>query len=288
MVERALTILGKAATEWGKDNNFQRSAAIAFFATFSVAPMLIIGISISGFFFGTESVREAAFEKVEGFVGPEAIQFLSGVMEKTFEPSDNVIAIIVGLVALLFGAAGAFFQIEEALERMWEKYHEKETGVKKILRDVALPVLLVFGIGVVFIAMSLFRTTLAFISRFLNDFVDFNITFIFILDLVVSIGVTVLVFMFIYRIFSPVKYKWKFAFYGALVSTALLQLGRFIVDLYIGFAGVSVIYGAAGSLAVLMVWIFFSSVFFLYGAEVAKVTALEDNKKRKKKKFIIF
>lgn len=279
MFKNIFALLGEAAKEWQQDNSFQRGAAIAFFATFSVAPILIIGISISGFFFGIEGVRDAALKRVEGFVGPDNIGFIADVMEKTFTPSDNIIAIIIGLLALLFGAAGVFFQIKESLQRMWQDYMKKEKLVEQIFGRFGVPIIFVFGTGLVFIVMSLFRTALTVLSKFLSEYVTFNLAIAYLVDYVFSIGITVLVFMIIYRLFSPVAFRWAYAFFGAVVSAALLQVGKIFIDYYIGFAGVSVIYGTAGSFAVLMTWIFFSALIFLYGAEVTKVLVMRNSKK---------
>ncbi len=282
MLKNLLALFLKAGKEWQKDNAFQKGAAIAFFAAFSIAPILIIGISIAGFFFGTDSVRQGALEKVSGFVGPEGIEFLSGVMQKTFEPSDNFIAITIGLITLLFGAAGAFFQVREALNRIWDDYIDQNGGMIQVLSGFILPILFVFGVGLLFITMSLFRTAMTIISKYLYEMVDLNFDLIFAFDYVFSIALMVGVFMIIYRVFSPLKFPWKYAFWGALVTAVLLTLSRFIIDLYIGFAELSVIYGAAGSLAVIMFWIFFMALIFLYGAEVTKVLVVNSNKKLRK------
>ncbi len=282
MANKILALFLQAGKEWQKDNAFQKGAAIAFFATFSIAPILIIGISIAGFFFGTESVRQEALERVSGFVGPDGIDFLSGVMQKTFEPSDNFIAITIGLVTLVLGAAGVFFQVKEALSRMWDDYSDKNDGVIQILSGFILPILFVLGVGLLFIAMSLFRTAMTIISKYLNEMIDLNFDLIFAFDYVFSIVLMVAVFMFIYRAFSPLKFEWKYAFGGSLVTAIMLTFSSFIIDIYIGFAGLSVVYGAAGSLAVIMFWIFFMALIFLYGAEVTKVLVINNNKKLRK------
>ena len=288
MVKHALSILGNAAKDWQKDNSFQKGAAISFFATFSLAPLLIIGISISGFFFGEEDVRIAALKRIEGFIGADGITFLSDVMEKTFQPTDNAIAAMIAIITLLFGAAGMFFQIRESIFRMWEDHIKKPDRVKQLIKGALLPFLFVFGTGIVFIVMSLFRTTLAVVSELLSENVDINYTFAHFVDYAFSMLVTILVFMIIYRIFSPVKYPWRFALFGAVVSAIILEIGKFFIDLYIKFVGISVLYGAAGSLVVVLFWIFFSALIFLYGAEVAKVAALDSMKANRKWKFLFF
>lgn len=288
MIKKALTLLWEAGKEFYKDGNLQRGAAIAFFTTFSLVPLLIIGISVSGFFFGQESVRENALLRIEGIIGSEGISFLSDVMEKTFQPTENIVAAIIAIIALLFGAAGVFFQLKEAIFRMWEKHVEKEGGVKQVLKGVLLPFLFVFGTSLVFTVMSLFRTTLSIVSKFVDENVQINFSYVYFIDYAFSVSITVLVFMVIYRIFSPVKYLWKFALLGALVSAIILEIGKVFIDLYIGFAGVSFIYGAAGSLAILMFWIYFFALILLYGAEVAKVAAIEEMGKKRKKRFWFF
>jgi membrane protein len=265
-------VAGQALKEWNKDNAYQMGAAIAFFGIFSVAPLLIIAVSIAGFIFGENETRISVFTEIQALIGEESAIYLQNIVENSFQASNNWVAVLIGVGSLIFGAVGVFIQLKNAVRRIWASETVKHKKNWKVLvKEVLLPFLLVIFSGFLLIAMFLTRAILNLIAEQIELILPFTLELIFIFNYLFSLGLTIIVLMFLYKFLPVISVSWKSAFFGALFASLLIELAKLAIDFYINWIQVNYIYGAAGSLVVIMLWGFVVSLIFLYGAEITKV-----------------
>lgn len=280
-----------AFREMQKDHVDQLGAAIAFFASFSLAPLLIIATSIAGFVLGEDVVRQRVFMEIDRALGPEVMAYVERVIANSFQPQNNLFAVISGVVILLFISIGLFNQLQTAMDRIFrvpDKKEEKEWIV--LLRDNFLSFIMVVGTGFLLFATVLADTIISFVGDYVNEVIPFNIGTVFFLDSLLSFLLTVFVFAVFYRVLPTKKIEWQYIFPGALFTAILFEIGKFVMTLFFAMSRIASIYGVAGSLVILLFFLFFSAQIFLFGAEFIKVLAGIDPDKRSRwfyfKKFL--
>lgn len=260
-----------AFLEMQKDHVDQLGAAIAFFAAFSLAPLIIIATSIAGFILGEDVVRERAFVEIEKALGPEVVTFVQGVIENSFQPEQNVFAVVSGVVILLVISIGLFNHLQTALDRIFKVPPRKDKEWHIFLRDNGLSFILVLGTGLLLFATVLADTIFTIIGDSVSEFVPFNIGTALLLDSLLSFGLTIFVFAVCYRVLPTINVSWRYILPGAFFTALLFEIGKFATTLFFGLSGIASIYGVAGSLVLILFFLFFSAQIFLFGAEFIKV-----------------
>lgn len=266
--------------EFVDDNVMKYSASLAYYTVFSLAPMLIIIISICGTLFGREAVQGQIYGEIKDLVGgPAALQIQENI-KNIHLTKDSPVATIFSVVVLVIGGTGIFGEIQDSLNKIWGlKVKTKKTWWKLILNRL-LSFSLIISLGFVLIVSLVLNALIAIIGDRLNNLLSgVGKIFIPIIDNVLSFGITTLLFAIIFKVLPDAKIKWKDVSIGAVITAILFTLGKLGIGYYLGRSNMATIYGAAGSVIIIMLWAYYSSVILYLGAEFTKVYANEHGTK---------
>ena len=273
VVKKYLALFKQTFSEFGEDKAPRLGAALAYYTIFSLAPLLMIAIAIAGFVLGREAVQGQVGQELSGVFGKTTADALNEMIKHAAKPKSGVIATIIGVITLLLGAAGVFGQLKDALNTIWNVEPKKGGGVMGMIKDRFLSMAMVCGSGFLLLVSLLID---AAISAASNRLTNGSTAAIFhILQLLVSFGVITVVFAAIYRFLPdlPTRVPWKDVWFGAAFTSFLFVLGKFGLGLYIAKAAPGSSFGAAGSLVVLLIWIYWSAQILFFGAEFTQVYA---------------
>ncbi len=267
------SLLKETFTEWNTDKASRLAAALAYYTIFSLAPLLIIAIAIAGAVFGEEAARGEIVAQIQGLVGREGAQFIQTAIENASRPKTGSIASIISIVVLLFGASGLFAQLQDALNTIWEVQPKPGRGLVGIIRDRFLSFTMVLGVGFLLLVSLVLSAVLAGVVNFLGDMLP-GIGFLLQLaNFVLSFAVTTLLFALIYKVLPDVKIAWGDVWIGAIITSLLFSLGRLLLGLYLGNSSFGSTYGAAGSVVIILVWVYYAAQILFFGAEFTQVYA---------------
>jgi membrane protein len=266
-------IIKKSVISWSDDYAPSMGAALAYYTVFSIAPLLLIVISIAGLIYGQDAARGAIFGQISGLVGNEGAVAIQGLLKSVNKPNESIVATVVGVATLLLGATTVFGELQDALNRIWRAPALVDKGgLWKLMRRRLLAFGMILTIGFLMIVSLVLSAILAAVGNFLDGFALWEVL-LHLINFAISFGVTTVLFAMIYKIMPRVNIAWRDVWLGAAVTSLLFSIGKFLIGLYIGKTGVASGFGAAGSLAVLLVWIYYSTQVFLMGAEFTWVYA---------------
>jgi len=266
-------IIKSVLFEWRKDNASHLAAALAFYAVFSLAPLLIIGITIAGFVFGEQVAHQEVFLELQDLIGSAGTELLSSIVQSVQSPSASITATVIGIITILIGASSVFRHLKDSMDIIWEVESTKSETWKDFFMTQFLSFFMVLSVGVlllIFVFLSILMT--AFYGFFL-EISPWLSYFLVVGDLLVFFFVFTLMFAVIFKILPNVKTEWQDVWIGATLTSFLFTLGRFVIGIYLGYSSVVSIYGAAGSFVVILLWIYYSAHIFLLGAEFTQVYA---------------
>lgn len=268
MTLKNIWILIKAATSsWVDDYAQSMGAALAYYTMFSIAPLLLIVISIAGMIFGVEAARGEIFSQLQGLMGQQGADAVKGLLESVSKPAESITAMLVGTVLLLIGATSVFGELQDALDRIWRAPKRHRSGIWSLLRARLLSFGMIAGIGFLLMVSLVVSAALAAIGKLWGPlFADWEILASTI-DFLVTLVFTTVVFAMIYKTMPRARVDWADVWIGAAVTSLLFTIGKMLIGLYIGKSGVTSGFGAAGSLVVVLVWVYYSAQIFLLGAE---------------------
>jgi membrane protein len=259
--------------EWAQDDVVQIAAALAYYAAFSIAPLLVIAIVIAGLVFGQEAVEGQLVDQLGGFVGESSAKVIQKMVASAYRTSAGIVATIVGIGTLLFGSSRLFFQLKKGLNDMWGADTYLESGIWQLIKQRFFSIVMVLGTGflllvsliissMITIAVSYFRNLLEGLD-FLWQLINFS----------TGLLVTTLIFAMIYRYVPDVRVSWKDVIIGSVFTALLFTIGQFLLGLYLARGTFSSTYGAAGSFLVILLWVYYSAQILLLGAEFTQVYA---------------
>lgn len=267
-------LLKATIAEWNEDKVPLWAAALAYYTVFSLAPLLLIAIAIAGSIFGEEAARGEIVAQIQGLVGKEGAEAIQAMIQNTQKPgSGGTIATIVGIITLAFGASGVFSQLQDALNTIWNVKPKPGLGVMSFIQARFLSFAMVLVMGFLLLVSLLLSAALSAVGTFFGTLVPDYVIIGQILNFLISFGVVTLLFAAIYKFLPDVKVPWKDLWVGAGVTALLFNLGKFLIGLYLGNSGVTSTYGAAASLVVILLWVFYSAQILLLGAEFTQVYA---------------
>ena len=269
-----LDITKKAAWGWMDDQAMTLGAALAYYMVFSLAPILIIAISLAGLFFGKEAAQGQIFNELRVLVGEHTGKAVEDIVQNAnAQPGTGVVATVIGLVTLVFGATGVFVQLQASLNAIWGVQPKPGRALVLFIRDRVLSFSLILVVGFLLLVSLVLTAVIAFVGEWFGGMVPGIEAVIQLLNSLLSFAVTVLLFAMIFKFLPDAKIAWRDVWVGALVTAALFTLGKFALGLYLGKSGVSSSYGASGSLIVLLLWVYYSSLILFFGAELTRVYA---------------
>ncbi|MBD2577819.1 YihY/virulence factor BrkB family protein [Oscillatoria sp. FACHB-1406] len=271
---RVITELFKETwEEWQKDKASRLAAALAYYTVFSLAPLLIIAIAIAGAIFGEEAARGEIVGQIQGLVGTEGAKVIEAAIENASKPDTSSLASFLSIIALLFGASGVFAELQDALNTVWEIEVKPGRGIKNFIRKRILSFSAVLGIGFLLLVSLVLSAGLAAVSNYLNGILP-GADFIWkIVDFVLSFVIVTLLFALMYKYLPDVKIKWNDVLIGAAMTALLFSIGKSILGIYLGGGSFGSTYGAAGSLIIVLAWVYYSAQILFFGAEFTQVYA---------------
>jgi membrane protein len=274
-----LGLLKQAASSWSSDYAPSMGAALSYYTLFSIAPLLLIVIAVAGLVFGADAARGAIFEQLEGLIGAEGAKGVEGLLQAADEPREGIISSIIGVLVLLIGATTVFGELQNALDRIWRApAREQSSGWWNLIRTRLLSFGMILGIAFLLMVSLVMSAMLAALGK-LWTFEGWE-ALAHALDIVVSFGLITVLFALIYKMIPRVHVSWHDVWIGAAVTSLLFAVGKFLIGLYLGKSGVASSFGAAGSLVLLIVWVYYSAQIFLFGAEFTWVYAHEFGSRR--------
>ncbi|MDZ4871729.1 MAG: hypothetical protein CLLPBCKN_001117 [Chroococcidiopsis cubana SAG 39.79] len=272
-IKTIISLLRETFTEWNEDKASRLAAALAYYTVFSLAPMLIIAIAIAGAVFGEEAARGEIVTQIQGLVGRDGAQFIETAIEGASKPKAGTIASLISIAVLLFGASGLFAQLQDSLNTIWEVQPKPGRGLIGILRDRFLSFTMVLGVGFLLLVSLVLSAGLSGLVNFLGSLLPGIGALLQIANFVLSFAVTTLLFGLIYKVLPDVKIAWSDVWSGAIVTSLLFSIGRFALGLYLGNSSFGSTYGAAGSVVIILVWVYYAAQILFFGAEFTQVYA---------------
>jgi membrane protein len=262
-----LALLKTTFASWLHDYAPSMGAALAYYTIFSIAPLLLIVIALAGMIFGPDAVRGEIVGELSGMVGQPSAQAIEGLLKGFSKPSESIIATVFGIALLLLGATSVFGELQDAMDRIWRAPVREKAGIWRLLQTRLLSFGMILGIGFLLTISLVLSAALSALGRWWGPLFGGWDILANVVDVLVSGILTTTVFAMIYKLMPRVSVGWRDVFIGAVVTSFLFTVGRRLIGLYIGRSGITSGFGAAGSLVVVLVWVYYSAQIFLLGAE---------------------
>ena len=262
------TMLRAAGENWVKDYAQSMGAALAFYMIFSIAPLLLIVIAVAGFVFGEEAARGEIYVQLHGMLGSAGASAVQSLLEQVGRSSESGLATVFGSVLLFIGATSVFAELQDALDRIWRVPHRTpRSGLWSLLRARLLSFGMILGFGFLLIVSLALSAALAAVGRWWDPQAIGWWTFANAIEVSLSIGLVTCIFALIYKVMPRAGVAWRDVWVGATFTSLLFLAGKFLIGVYIGHSGISTLFGAAASLVVVLLWVYYSAQIFLFGAE---------------------
>jgi len=282
-VHSLIQLVKDTIKEWQDDQAARLAAAMAYYTTFSLAPLLVIVIAIAGMLGGRDAAQGQVMNQVEDLIGADGRQFVGSMIENASSSSSTgMTASMFGTVTLLIGALGAFNELQNALNRIWDVEPKPIDGWEKRVLNFIFKRLLSFsillGIGFLLLVSLIVSAGLSALNEYISGIPLFSELVLQILNLIISLGLITLLFALIFKFIPDVEITWGNVWLGAFITALLFAIGKFLIGLYLGQSNVSNVFGAAGSMALIMIWVYYSSQILFLGAEFTQVCAKSTGK----------
>ena len=266
--------------QWQDDQAFRQSAVIAYYSIFSLPALIIIIVTVAGLFYSTEEIRALINEQIGSALGEDAATQIQNIVKNSKDHGSSTFAIIIGIGSLIFGATGLFYQLQQSLNKVWDVEPKPSAGILKIVMDRALSLGIVLSICFLLIVSLVATTIISAISSWVEQqLADYFLYIFYVVDIVLSVGLVTLFFAIIYKVLPDVNIPWRTVWVGALVTALLFVIGEFTLGVYFGKTNPASTFGAAGSIILVLLWVNYSGLIFLFGAEFTKVYARKNRHK---------
>lgn len=270
-ISDVLPLIKATFRAWLDDYAPSMGAALAYYTVFSIAPLLLIVIAVAGLVFGADAVRGEIVGQLSAMMGRPGALAIEGLLQSVSKPSDSLLATGIGLVLLLVGATTVFGELQDALDRIWRAPPapevRKRSGVWLLLRTRLLSFGMILGIGFLLMISLVFSAALAALGRWWSPLLAGWSVLAHLIDILLGFGLTSLVFAMIYKLMPRVQVSWRDVITGSVVTAFLFTVGKHLISIYIATSSVTSGFGAAGSLVIVLVWVYYSAQIFLLGAE---------------------
>ena len=264
---------------WNEDKAPRLAAALSYYTIFSLAPLLVLVIAITGFVIGNNiAIRDQILNQIRGLVGNQVAQIVDTLITNTSQPRNGTIATVIGVVTLVVGATGLFGQLQDALNTIWKVKPRTQRAILRMITDRAQSFALVLGLAFLLLVSLVISAALSVINHYFTDLVGGSGITTTIINYAVSLLVITVIFGAIFKVLPDVNLSWRDVWVGALATAVLFIIGQFLISLYLGNAAASSVYGAAGSLVILLLWVYYSAQILFLGAEFTRVYAAHQGK----------
>jgi membrane protein len=260
----------ESVSQWSDDYASSMGAALAYYTIFSIAPLLIIAIAVAGFFFGEESARGQIFDQMRGLLGDRGASVIESAVKSANQTGGGTFAAIAGIVTLLVGATTVFGELQSDLDRIWDSPKSEHSGVWGLIKGRLLTFGMVLGIGFLLLVSLVLSAGLSALGKFWSGWFPGWDVIVQAVNFIVSFAVITGLFAMIYKLLPRVQIAWTDVWVGAAVTSLLFAIGKLLIGLYLGRNSVASSFGAAGSLVIVLLWVYYSAQIFLLGAEFTK------------------
>jgi membrane protein len=265
---------------WSDDNCFRLSAALSYYTLFSIAPLVVVVIATAGYFFGEQAITGVIFNKVNNIIGAQAASGLQTMVKNAYISKPNSLSGLVSVGVLVFSATVVLTALQGSLNTIWNVRIRADKGIIYFVISRLLALLMLLVIGVLLVATIIINTVWVAIGDYLQQYIaDYAIYLIETGQLIISLGTTTVLFALLFKYLPDAKIKWSNVWIGAMTTSILFLIGRYFISFYLGSTNITTLYGAAGSVILLIVWINYSSWIFFLGAEVVNVVGLRKGEK---------
>ncbi len=270
----AFGILKETVNTFLDNKGLKLSASLAYYTLFSMAPLLLLVISLAGAFFGREAIEGSVFGEINGLVGNEAAALIQQIIKNMELSGSTTLSLVIGAVSLIIGATTVFGDIQDSVNKIWSVKAKPEKGWLKLVKDRLLSGSIIIGLGFLLIVALVVNGAVSAFDYLLKGWLpDFSVILLTALTALVNFLVLTLLFGIIYKVLPDAKIKWRDVRAGALFTAALFMLGRYVIGIYIDKADVGSPYGAAGSLIIILIWVYYSAAILYISTSFTKVYA---------------
>lgn len=264
----------QSVSAWIDDYAPSMGAAISYYTVFSIAPLLIIVIAVAGFVWGREAVQGEIVGQLTGLIGKEGATGIQALIESANQPTQGVVATVISTLVLIVGATTVFAELQSALDRIWQVPQvPKASGIWATLRTRLLSLGFILGLGFLMLVSLVSSAGIAALGGWAKGLLPGWAALLYVINLVFSVGFTTVLFAMIFKLMPQAQVSWRDVWVGAGVTAVLFEIGKMLISLYIGKSSVTSSFAAAGSLVVLLIWVYYSAQIFLLGAEFTWVYA---------------
>ena len=266
--------IGDTFIQWVEDQPLQLAAALSYYTLFSLAPLLIIVIAIAGFAFGRQAAENELVEAIQGTMGQEGAQAIQALVQNASnKPKTGILSTLLGLVALVFGAGGVFGQLQSSLDTIWGVVPKSGLGIWGFARQRLISFAMILVIGFLLLVSLAASAVLSGIINYMGAVLGRTAFVAQAADIVLSFIFITALFAMMYRILPDARIQWKDVWVGAALTSFLFAIGKFLIGLYLGSSSVTSAYGAAASIILVLLWVYYSSLIFFLGAEFTQTYA---------------
>lgn len=259
---------------WWERDPFRSSTVISYYTIFSLPGLGVIVINLAGYFYGTEAITNQVSAQVEELIDPDTAESVEKIIANAYTSEGLTFSSLISIAVLIFGATGVFYQVQQSLNIMWEVEPRPDQQLLKFLKDRLFSFGMILTIGFLLLVSLVISSLISAVSGWLSaSFFGLINVLLKITDFILSLGIITFLFAAIYKILPDVKIRWKDVWVGAFVTALLFVIAKFLLGLYFGMSNPGSIYGAAGSIILIMLWTTYSALILLYGAEFTRVYA---------------
>lgn len=283
------TILKKTFLSFFEDRGMKLAASLSYYTVFSIGPMLLIIMSLAGIFYGQEAVRGQLYGQIKGLVGPEAAVQIQEIIQNVQKTNHSTIGAIVGFIVLFIGATGVFTEMQDSINFIWSIKAKPQKGWLKYIINRLISFSLIIGLGFILLVSLVINAIVDLLSNRLKDmFPDYSVYLFYGINLLVLLIVISTLFAVIYKVLPDATVSWRDAITGAIFTAILFLVGKSLIGYYLGTSDIGLTYGAAASLVIIFLWVYYSSIILYFGAEFTKVYAIEKGEGVRPKKTAVF
>ncbi|HVS38991.1 MAG TPA: YihY/virulence factor BrkB family protein [Gemmataceae bacterium] len=257
-----------------EDRTLRMAGALAYYSVFSMAPLILIAVGVASQFFDKATAQEQILQEIGETVGPSARDALAQILQHAGGAGNGVVATIVGVVLLLFGASGAFAELQDGLNNIWKVKPKPGLGIWELIKNRLLSITLVLGTGFLLLVSLILTAILSAVGGWMERHMPGSTWVWHILNSILSLVVVAALFAMIFKILPDAKISWRDVWMGAVVTSALFTIGKALIGMYLGRSGLAATYGAAASIVILLMWVYYSALILLFGAEFTHTYAL--------------
>ncbi len=268
-------VFSEALKAWFAQRAASKGAALAFYALFSMTPILLVAIVLAGYFFGADAAQGEIVSELKALVGPNGAQAIQALLASSRDPASGLIAIAVASVLLVIGATSVFVELKGSLDELWGVAPERQSGLRLLMRTQLTSFIIVLALAFLLLVSLLASAALAVLERYADGVWMSSAVVLAPVSSAISFSVIVCLFAVIYKMLPDAPLSWRDVWTGALFTALLFTLGKYLIGLYLGNSAVASGFGAAGSLVALLLWVYYSAQIFFLGAEFTRQYALQ-------------